>query len=159
VAVMQRCGNTSCRREQLTLALAMQPLTQAAVAALTRGNSPHARSLRTSRERRAAALDRAYSTSRVRKVPSRDSRGRFVAYSTTNTPSWYVFCCDGYRIPGATPVSHPTTNVVTRTETTPAKARKPRLWIQRGDVESLALVLLILIASAWYRLHLVVPHR
>ncbi|HEX8112844.1 MAG TPA: hypothetical protein VF516_34170 [Kofleriaceae bacterium] len=35
-------------------------------------------------------------------LPSRDARGRFVAFPTTSAPSWYVFCADGYRIPGNT---------------------------------------------------------
>ncbi|HEX3764858.1 MAG TPA: hypothetical protein VHW23_39450, partial [Kofleriaceae bacterium] len=37
---------------------------------------------------------------RVRSLPSRGARGRFAAFSTTSAPSWYVFCADGYRIPG-----------------------------------------------------------
>ncbi|HEX8108879.1 MAG TPA: hypothetical protein VF516_14205 [Kofleriaceae bacterium] len=37
---------------------------------------------------------------RVRVLPSRDARGRFVSFPTTSAPSWYVLCADDYRIPG-----------------------------------------------------------
>src|SRR5439155_247167 len=37
---------------------------------------------------------------RVWALPSRDARGRFVAFPTTSAPSWYVFCANGYRILG-----------------------------------------------------------
>ena len=37
---------------------------------------------------------------RVHVMPSRDARGRFVAFPTTSAPRWYVFCAAGYRIPG-----------------------------------------------------------
>jgi hypothetical protein len=36
---------------------------------------------------------------RARPLPSRDARGRFVAFPTTSAPSWYVLCADGYRVP------------------------------------------------------------
>src|SRR5262249_55840548 len=41
---------------------------------------------------------------RMRMLPPRDARGRFVSFPTTNAPSWYVFCADGYRIPDAAEV-------------------------------------------------------
>lgn len=73
-----------------------------------------------------------------------------------NAPSWYVFCCDGYRVPGAPESPKPAAPVIV---SACAKARKTRSRIQRGDIESLAIAVLVLVASVWYRLHLSVPHR
>src|SRR5690349_20652331 len=78
-----------CSDRQLTLAFPgqMLPEANARVAARTRATqSPKAHV--------------AVKVARMRTMPARDSRGRFVSFPTTDAPSWYVFCADGYRIPG-----------------------------------------------------------
>ena len=148
----------SRRHEQLTLALIAHSLSSARLSV----RPP--RPVRTSRQRSASSANPTLCTRapRTRKTPSRDSRGRFVAFPTINAPSWYVFCCDGYRIPADLPAES-NAPVMTATTNRPAPAkRKPRkrwLGITRGDVEMVGISLLVLIVSAWYRLHLVVPHR
>jgi hypothetical protein len=93
---------------------------------------------------------------RVRTIPSRDSRGRFVAFTTTTAPSWFVFCCDGYRIPGKQSARVPAINCEATT-----RPRSHRSWfrVRRADVENVAFVLLVLITCVWYRLRLEVPQR
>jgi hypothetical protein len=87
------------KKQQLALALG-EWLTiegqdvHAIPAASTRDRRPRcARPVRDGRYRGSEAA-------RVRPLPSRDGRGRFVVYPTSDAPSWYVFCCDGYRIKG-----------------------------------------------------------
>jgi hypothetical protein len=144
------------RHEQLTLALIAQLNTHGSRISTMIERRTRIRPARESCKPRAARATTAPGAARARKVPSRDNRGRFVAYSTTNAPSWYVFCCDGYRIPGEAPVALPPAAVPVPASATP---RKPRLQIRRADVESLALVLLILMVSAWYGLQLPIPNR
>lgn len=155
-----RSDNGASRRyEQLTLALIAQPDTRepGVSSVLSRGAT---RATREFRGRRAACVRTKLPAPRVRKVPSRDSRGRFVAYATSTAPSWYVFCCEGYRIPGDAPAEllAPVAPVATNMPAS-TRARKLRLRVQRTHLESLALVLLILIVSAWYGFQLPLPHR
>jgi hypothetical protein len=99
-------------------------------------------------------------TPRVRKLPARDSRGRFVAFPTTQAPSWYVLCADGYRIPGEPlttplPVSAPAAPQTLPRAT--VHTRRPRFT--RTELQSALLLLLLIVVSAWYGLHLPAPHR
>jgi hypothetical protein len=97
---------------------------------------------------------------RVRTLPSRDNRGRFVSYPTTNAPSWYVFCCgDGYRIPREAPTSLlPPIAPVAPHALPRAIAQLRRPWLTRSDLQSGLLVLIVLLVSALYWWHLPPPH-
>jgi hypothetical protein len=95
----------------------------------------------------------------VRALPARDGRGRFVAYPTSQAPSWYVFSADCYRIPGepAAPalpaVAAPVPNSLSRRTT---RTRRP--WFTSSELQSAFLVLLVLIATAWYAVRLPPRH-
>lgn len=94
---------------------------------------------------------------RVRALPARDGFGRFVAFPTTNAPSWFVFCCDNYRIAGepATPLlSAPSLHEFPRAI---ARCRRPRLT--RAHLENAVAFLLFMITLGWYWWHLPRPHH
>jgi hypothetical protein len=152
----RRVVGSPAQYEQLTLALYAHPGVHSFGSSAIGTHRTPVRPERTPHERRAAHAEAIRRPSRVRNVPSRDARGRFVAYPTMIAPSWYVFCCGSYRIPGE---AKPATPAALVTANAPAKARKPRLRIRRGDIESLALAFLILLASVCYRLHLALPDR
>jgi len=103
-----------------------------------------------------AVCETRYNGRRVRKIPSRDGRGRFVAFATTNAPSWFVFCCDGYRIAGQ-PLEPVSTSVVPASA--PVRQRRLRFRIRRAELENVALMLLFCIVCVCYRLYLEVPNR
>lgn len=95
---------------------------------------------------------------RVRAIPFRDSRGRFVGYPATNAPSWCVFCCDGYRIPGESPPAPLPPIAPAAQDASSRVATRPRLlWFTRSELQSALLVLIVLIVSVWYGFHL--PHH
>ena len=87
-------------------------------------------------------------------MPARDSRGRFVAGTRSDAPSWYVFSADAYRIPAA-PLpppalpSAPSAPTAARRRT--ASAHRP---CSRDLLHSALLVLIILVASGCYAVHL-----
>ncbi len=157
---MSRQLNTGIgrRHEQLPLALFVQAESFAPGTSVSSGPRAHAGSTLSPRAREAARAV-GPSSSRVRRVPSRDSHGRFVSFPTTTAPSWYVFCCDGYRILGEATTPAPAAIAPASPAPRRPKPRKPRFQITHWDVANVALVVLVLIAAAWYRLHLVVPHR
>jgi hypothetical protein len=101
----------------------------------------------------------------VRSLPSRDARGRFVAFPTTSAPSWYVFCADGYRIPGADEADTVPMKV-SASPTPPAErllparvARQRRLAMRRDEVVNWLVMLVFLVGISWYAFNLPVPHR
>lgn len=97
--------------------------------------------------------------SRVRTLPARDSRGRFVAFPTTNAPSWFVFCCDSYRIAGE-PATTLSPMVAPRLHELPrAIVRRPRPQVTRAQLENAVAFLLLMIVLAWYWWHLPPPHH
>ncbi len=156
--VGQRNAQVGRQPEQLALALG-EPLAvegqhvRAISAASTRGRQP-----RDARSRFAAGAAGAVKPRRVQALPSRDSRGRFVAYPTSNAPSWYVFCCDGYRIPEDQPVPPPPPVVPAAPRALPrAIARPRRAWLTRSYLENGILFLVLVIAMAWYWWHLPPP--
>jgi len=87
-------------------------------------------------------------------LPARDARGRFVAFPTTSAPAWYVFCCDGYRVPAEPTVAPPTTAPPEPQALPRAIVRSRGPWLSRADLECVALTLIVLIASAIYWWHL-----
>jgi hypothetical protein len=100
---------------------------------------------------------------RTRTMPSRDSRGRFVSFATTDAPSWYVFCADGYRIPGepladanapAAPAARqPLPRAIARLR------HIPRTRLTRADLLTYLVFVVGYIAVLWYGLHLPRPNR
>jgi hypothetical protein len=99
---------------------------------------------------------------RVRVQPSRDARGRFVSFPTTNTPSGYVFCADGYRIPGEAEVTRiPTAErtVLLPQTLPPSRVVRQRQLGRRDEVVTWLVMVLILVAVGWYGLALPLPHH
>jgi len=92
---------------------------------------------------------------RVRVMPARDRRGRFVSGPRSEAPSWYVLSADAYRIPGEPPAEPPAV---------PAPIKRPIAAPRRRDslerrrtrdlLHSALLVLIILVASGCYAAHL-----
>jgi hypothetical protein len=84
-------------------------------------------------------------------LPSRDARGRFVAFPTTSAPSWYVFCADGYRIPGDAPQPQPLP---------PARVVRRRCPAMRWDeVATWLLIGTFVVIVGWHMFHLQLPNR
>ena len=105
-----------------------------------------------------AGAARAVKPQRVRALPSRDSRGRFAAYPTSSAPSWYVFCCGGYRIPENQPAPPPPPIAPAAPHALPrAIARPQRAWLTRSHLENAILFVLLMVATIWYRWHLPPP--
>jgi hypothetical protein len=100
---------------------------------------------------------------RVRSLPSRDARGRFVAFSTTSAPSWYVFCADGYRIPGGDEVRATAIDARPAPESQPlppARAvRRRRPAMQWDEIASWLLIATFVVVVGWHMLHLHLPNR
>jgi hypothetical protein len=146
--------------EQLTLALAGWLSIGERIASIV--TSAHAQRLpsRDTRGRFVAGARVLAQTPRLRTLPPRDSRGRFVGYPTTSAPSWYVFCCDGYRIPSESAPA-PLPSVAPTAQDAPPRGvrRSPRPRFTRSELQSAFLMLIVLIVSAWYGFHLPPPHR
>lgn len=103
---------------------------------------------------RARAVKR---TPRARTLPARDRRGRFVAFPTTEAPSWYVLCVGGDRIVAPPPAP---IEVGAGSQVAPRSIARARLPLfTSGGLHSAFLVLLVIVVSAWYRLQLAVPSR
>ena len=101
----------------------------------------------------------AVASARMRTLPPRDARGRFVAFPTTQAPSWYVFCADGYRIPGDAEVIQVTERTAPQ-PLPPAKVvRRRRPFMERGEALTWLVLLLFLVVVGWYGLTLPLPHR
>jgi hypothetical protein len=155
----QRSTRAGRWQGQLALALVeLQPDGERAVSRATRALAGLRRT-RDARGRFEAGANVTAKAPRVRTLPSRDNRGRFVSYPTTNAPSWYVFCCDGYRIPGETPGSLLPPIAPVAPHALPRAIAQPRRpWLTRSDLQSGLLVLLVLLVSALYWWHLPPPH-
>jgi hypothetical protein len=96
---------------------------------------------------------------RVRTLPARDSRGRFVAFPTTNAPSWFVFCCDSYRIAGEPPTTLSPKVAPRLPELPRAIVRRRRPRVTQAQLENAVAFLLLMIVLAWYWWHLAPPHH
>lgn len=148
-------AQVGCHSQQLALALGESlrvdaQRVRAIPGAPTRGRRP-----RDARGRFVAVTAGAAKPRRERALPSRDSRGRFVAYPTIDAPSWYVFCCDGYRIPGEPPApSAPLITPVVPHALPRAIARPRCAWLVRSYLENAILFVLLVIAMALYWWHL-----
>ena len=118
---------------------------------------------RTPIDRTAAGAHRTVEVARVCTMPSRDSRGRFVSFPTTDAPSWCVFCADGYRIPGEPLPEALASSALTARQPLPravARSRRtPRLRLTRADLLTYLVFVVGYIAVLWYGLHLPRPHR
>jgi hypothetical protein len=98
---------------------------------------------------------------RTRSLPARDARGRFVAFPTTSAPSWYVFCADGYRIPGSAdvmtavdPAAQPEPLLA------PARVLRHRRPAMRWDeVATWLLIATFVVVIGWQMIHLHLPNR
>jgi len=118
------------------------------------------RDTRTHNHRSTARATDIGKVARARTMPSRDSRGRFVSFPTTDAPSWYVFCADGYRIPG-----EPPTDAIAPTARQPlpravARSRRiSRTRLTRADLLTYLVFVVGYIALLWYALHLPRPNR
>lgn len=140
--------------QQLVLALAACPLVPKA----TSRTLTHADDAEDPSEPRTRARG-----ARRRAMPSRDRLGRFVAFPTSNAPSWYVFCTDGYRIPGETVPGvtvHPERTVrqpLPRAVARSLRPRRPRL--SRADLLTYLVFVIGVIAMLWQLLHLERPHH
>jgi hypothetical protein len=100
---------------------------------------------------------------RARSLPSRDARGRFVAFPTTSAPSWYVFCADGYRIPGPADLM---TSVDPRPAPQPERLLPParvlhcrRPAMRWDEVAMWLLIATFVVVVGWQMLHLHLPNR
>jgi len=100
---------------------------------------------------------------RARSLPSRDGRGRFVAFPTTSAPSWYVFCADGYRIPGPADMM---TSVDPRPAPQPEPLLPPARVLRRrrpamrwDEVATWLLIATFFVVVGWQMLHLHLPNR
>jgi hypothetical protein len=96
-------------------------------------------------------------------MPSRDSRGRFVSFPTTDAPSWYVFCADAYCIPGESsadaiaPAARTAHQPLPRAVARPLRTARTRLT--RTDLLTYLVFVVGYIAVLWYGLHLPRPNR
>ncbi len=100
---------------------------------------------------------------RGRLLPSRDARGRFVAFPTTSAPSWYVFCADGYRIPGNTEVMAMAVDARAAPQPLPLPparvVRHRRPAMQWDEIATWILIAVFVVVVGWHLLHLQLPHR
>jgi hypothetical protein len=143
---------------QLTLALGERLAIERQPVHAVPDPSAQGRRPRDARSRFVAGAAGAVKPRRERALPSRDSRGRFVAYPTSAAPSWYVFCCDGYRIPEDRPASPPPLIAPAAPSTLPRAIARPRsAWLTRSYVENAILFVLFMIVMAWYLWHLPPP--
>jgi hypothetical protein len=85
-----------------------------------------------------------------------------VAFSTTSAPSWYVFCADAYRIPGeaSAQVESPARTAPETEHPLPrAAARTRRFRFSRAELQTVVMLLIVVVVSAWYGFHLPPPRR
>jgi hypothetical protein len=98
---------------------------------------------------------------RAHSLPSRDARGRFVAFPTTSAPSWYVFCVDGYRIPGNTEVIAVAVDARPAPQPLPparvVRSRRPAM--QWDEIATWILIAVFVVVVGWHGLHLQLPHH
>lgn len=142
--------------QQLALALSGHDLVLVATTrAVTR-----TRDARTSSHRSALRATVPSKAVRARTMPSRDNRGRFVSFPTTDAPSWYVFCADGYRIPGEPPTDATAPTARQPLPRAVARSRRiPRTRLTRADLLTYLVFVVGYIALLWYGLHLPRPNR
>lgn len=151
----QRRAQVGLHPEQLTLALGERLPIDDQPAPRIPSVSAQKYQLRDARGRFAAGAGGAMKLPRVRALPSRDSRGRFVAYPTSDAPSWYVFCCDGYRIPEDRPTPAPVPIAQAAPRPLPGVIARPRrAWLTRTYAENTILFVLFVVGIAWYWCHL-----
>ena len=143
---------------QLTLPFPGHPVPESA----GRG-APRTRAARTPVDRRTASASATSKTARTRAMPGRDACGRFVSFPTTDAPSWYVFCADGYRIPGESLPETIAAVVPAERRALPravARVRRtPRVRVTRVQLLMYLACIVGYIALLWYGLHLPRPHR
>jgi hypothetical protein len=112
---------------------------------------------------RARALPSRDDRRRARVLPSRDARGRFVSFATTTAPSWYVFCADGYRIPGDAEVVAMTVDARPAPEPQPLPParvmRRRRPAMQWDEIATWILIAIFVVVVGWQMLHLQLPHH
>lgn len=129
----------------------------------TLGAATRTRGARTPTDRSTPRTTVTAKVARTRTMLSRDSRGRFVSFPTTDAPSWYVFCADGYRIPGEPPTNAIAPSVPTARQPLPrAVARSqriPRTRLSRADLLTYLAFVVGYIAVLWYGLQLPRPNR
>ena len=117
----------------------------------------------TPRPARVSPLRSRDAAGRVRSLPSRDARGRFVAFSTISAPSRYVFCADGYRIPGDDEVRATAIDARPDLESQPlppARAmRRPRPAMQWDEIATWLLIATFVVVVGWHLVHLQLPNR
>jgi hypothetical protein len=94
---------------------------------------------------------------RERALPSRESCGRFVAYPTSDAPSWYVFCCNDYCIPEDPPAPSPPLIAPAAPRVLPTPLRVPGAWLTRSYLANAILFVLYVIAVALYLWNLPPP--
>ena len=115
---------------------------------------------RTARVKPAAPRD---ASGHARTLPSRDARGRFVAFPTTSAPSWYVFCADGYRIPGNTEVMAMAVDARPAPQPQPLPlarvVRRGRPAMQWNEIATWILIAIFVVVVGWQLLHLQLPHH
>jgi hypothetical protein len=100
---------------------------------------------------------------RAHALPSRDVRGRFVAFPTSDAPGWYVFCADGYRIPGAAEAMARTVDArpVPQPEPLPPArvVRRRRPAMQWDQIGAWILMATFVVVIGWRLFHLQMPHH
>ena len=147
-----------CNHQQLALALGGRDM----VLASTPRDATYRRDAGTPRYDGKARETVTGNVARRRTMPSRDSRGRFVSFPTIAAPSWYVFCADGYRIPGDPPDAIAWTTPTERQPLPRAVARSrriPRTRLPRAHLLTYLVFVVGYIAALWYGLHLTRPNR
>lgn len=105
-----------------------------------------------------------FASGQTRPLPPRDAKGRFVAFTMTSTPSWYVFCAARYRIPGEEVAATATQNEAQSTTQPQLLPRvhvvqRRRLPMQWQDLAAWILIALFVAVVGWRGLHLRMPHR
>lgn len=153
--VSQWNAQGGCHPQQLPLALG-EPLGGEAQKVHTiPGDPTRRRRPRDVRGRFMAVAVGAAKPRRERPLPSRDSRGRFVACPTSDAPSWYVFCCDGYRIPEEPPAPSAPLITPVAPHALPRAIVRPRYaWLSRSHLENAILFVFFVITLALYWWHL-----
>jgi len=156
--VGQRSAQVGRHPEQLALALGERLAVEGHKVRAIPGASMRDHRLRDAHGRFVASAAEAVKPRRARALPSRDSRGRFVAYPTSDAPSWYVFCCDGYRIPEDQPAPPPPLIVPAAPRARPRAIARPwRASLTRSYLENAISFVLFVIATTWYWWHLPPP--
>jgi hypothetical protein len=153
--VSRRSARVGCGHKQLALALGEvhEPAAPVVTRARMQRRSSPAGTL-------AAHLDVTQGLRPARTLPARDGRGRFVAYPTTNAPSWYVFCCDSYRIVDERPEALVPPAAPRALPTLAHAIAQPRRWrCTRTDAQNGLAFLLLVLVLTWYWWQLPPPHH